>query len=139
MWYQTMSDSQRELEHLMRQFGAVYPPQVVAAIVAIVHAACATDLDESIRRERIALRELTAYGQDTCRKPRWWSRQAIMLRDLERRSLPYWAALLHLARHGYIADLRDMLTHDITAYLKSKGCAPLIATEIRSETHEAHA
>lgn len=139
MWYQPMSDRHCEIEQLMRRFGDVYPPQVAAAIVAIMYAACTTDLDEQIRRERIAWRELTAYGQDTCRKPHWWSRQAIMLRDLERRSLPYWSSLFHLARRGYVADLRGMLAHDIADYLKSKGCALLIAPEIKSETHEAHA
>ena len=113
MWYQPMSDSQREIEQLMRRFGDVYPPQVAAAIVAIMYAACATDHDERIRLERIALRELTAYGKNTYHKPRWWSRQAIMLRDLEHRSQPYWSPLYHLARRGRIADLRDLLTHDI--------------------------
>ena len=113
MWYRPMNDKQREIEDLMHQFAAVYPRQVAAAIVTIMYAACATDHDERIRLERIALRELTAYGEGTCRKPRWWSRQAIMLRDLEHRSQPYWSPLYHLARRGRIADLRDLLTHDI--------------------------
>lgn len=113
MWYRPMNDKQRETEDLMHQFAAVYPRQVAAAIVTIMYAACATDHDERIRLERIALRELTAYGKGTCRKPRWCSRQAIMLRDLEHRSPPYWSPLYHLARRGRIADLRDLLTHDI--------------------------
>lgn len=113
MWYRSMNDKQREIEDLMHQFAAVYPRQVAAAIVTIMYASCATDWAERLRLERIALCELTAYGEGTCRKPRWWSRQAIMLRDLEHRSQPYWSPLYHLARQGRIADLRDLLTHDI--------------------------
>lgn len=121
MWYQPMSDSRHEIVDLMHQFAAIYPRQVAAAIVIIMYAACATDRGERLRFERIALRELTAYGQGTCRKPRWWSRQAIMLRDLEHRSPPYWAHLFHLAQRGYIADLRDILTHDINNATQGTG------------------
>ena len=113
MWYRPMNDKQCEIEDLMHQFAAVYPRQVAAAIVTIMYAACATDHDERIRLERIALRELTAYGKNTCHKPRWWSRQAIMLRDLERRTPPRWARLLHLARRGDTTGCSQLITADL--------------------------